>query len=377
MAASITIARIAGIPIRLHVSFLLALPIFAYLMAAAYFAPSGVWPTEMGWIWGSLLALGLFASVLLHELAHSTLAMRRGVSVRDITLLPIGGISAFNTIPREPGAEFWITFVGPLTNLVLSVPLLLLWWLGYVPASPAGFPTFVEWLGFTNLSLGVFNMFLPAFPMDGGRILRAILARRMGLTRATHVAAGIGRGVALILGIGGLFIGDILLVLIAVFVFAGAGAEEHATVLSESLTPYNAGELATPVETLPPDITVSAAIERLRANRRFALPVVSQGHIMGLARLDLLARIPKEARMGRLLGSALAVAPAVTASTPAPSVAETISSSRSPAIVVDERGALVGILSAQDLEQVSTIEQLAGRRGGPAAGPPPAQPGFG
>src|SRR5581483_577494 len=246
----------------------------------------------------------------------------------------------FRRMPREPAAELWITFVGPLTNLVLAAPLLAAWALGLVP--DAGWSRFVEWLGWTNLSLGLFNLLLPAFPMDGGRLVRALLARRMGLARATHVAAGIGRGVALLLGLGALLLGNLLLVLVAIFVFSGASAEEHATVLVEALAAYRAGDLAARIEPLEPDAAARDAIARMRAERRLALPVARDGRPVGFARVE----------------AHVAAAPVVPADLPASQAAETISQERSPALVVDAQGRLAGVLTGEDLERAAAIEEI-------------------
>lgn len=236
VSPSLQIGQVRGIDIRLHWSFLLVLPVFAYLIARAYFAePIGdATPSAGAWAWGAALAIALFGSVLLHELGHSLVATRNGITVRHITLLPIGGVSAIPQPPRDPGLEARYTIAGPLVNFALAIPFGVLAW---ALTAGAVFPiwdlpdpiAFLAWTAILNVFLGAFNLFLPAFPMDGGRLLRALLARRMRFERATVIAARIGQGLAVLMGIAGFLLGNILLILIAVFVGFGAAAEAQQT----------------------------------------------------------------------------------------------------------------------------------------------------
>lgn len=184
---SIPLFRIRGIQLALHASFLVLL---------AYVAWDG-WVQEQwsGLLWGSATLMAFFVCVVLHELGHSFMALRYGIGVRRILLLPIGGMAEFDGIPREPQREFLMTLAGPAVNFVLAAAL----WMvvrnfddDVLLYSPQGL---LYQLFAANLVMGCFNL-LPAFPMDGGRILRALLATRLPYLQATRWAARIGKGVA-------------------------------------------------------------------------------------------------------------------------------------------------------------------------------------
>jgi Zn-dependent protease len=223
------IAKVRGIPIRVHFTLVILLPFLAYDFADA-FATNPL-------LWGLLAALVLFASVALHELGHSLVAIAKGYPVRDILLLPIGGIAQLARIPERPRDEFAVAIAGPLVSLALFGGL---FGLGY-NVTLLGSKTFADFcllLGYINLSLCLFNL-LPAFPMDGGRILRAVLTRRKGRLEATRVAAKLGKICALLFGLIGLFglpgvvPSNLMLVIIAVFIYFAAGAEYRQVLMQE------------------------------------------------------------------------------------------------------------------------------------------------
>lgn len=351
MFATLTIGRIRGIPIKLHPTFLLALPLFAYLMAAQHFAGAFGGLTAAAWAWGALLAIGLFASVTIHELAHSLVALRFQVPVRDVTLLPIGGVSALARSPRDGRAEFWITLVGPLTNFALAVPLIAIGWLG-MPDRPAGAAMFVQWMGWMNLSLGAFNLFLPAFPMDGGRILRALLSRKLGHARATRTAAAVGRATSIALGIVGLFVGNLMLILIAVFVYFGANAEEHATTLHETITRYRMADLIDPIPPADPRTLVGIARARMEHELHPVLPVAQDGVVLGVILYQDLKDDPSGSAS---IASHVRPAPLLSASAPA-SALEATDADTTPPVVVDDAGRYVGLFSLEALRRALAME---------------------
>jgi Zn-dependent protease len=221
----LTILRIRGIPIRLHFSLLLFLPYVAFAATRQFGAIAGafgVTPDEVRLpplLWGVLLAVGLFVAVLVHELAHSLVALRSGARVRSITLMMLGGVSLIEG-ELPPAKEAWMAFAGPLASFVIAAASYLVYRLAPLPVE-----VLVALLAFaiTNTVLGVFNL-LPAFPMDGGRILRGLLATRLGRARATRVASRVGQGMAVLLAAYGLWTWNLLLVLIAWFVWSGASA---------------------------------------------------------------------------------------------------------------------------------------------------------
>src|SRR5580704_11385072 len=225
MRWSLNMGTIAGTAVRIHITFLLFL---GWIFAADY-ASGG--PDE-AWT-GLLFMVLLFACVLAHEFGHIFTARAFGVATPDVTLLPIGGVARLERIPEEPRQEFLIAIAGPAVNVVIGFGLVLLAGAHLDPGALVSVDnahiSMVDRLAIVNLFLAVFNM-IPAFPMDGGRVLRALLASRMGHTRATEVAAAVGQGVAFLLGFAGLFWNP-MLIFIAVFVYLAASSEAHMVAL--------------------------------------------------------------------------------------------------------------------------------------------------
>ncbi|MCX7009134.1 MAG: site-2 protease family protein [Kiritimatiellaeota bacterium] len=223
------IAKVRGIPIRVHFTLLIVLPIFGYNFAEEF--------TAHPLTWGMLAAITLFVSVALHELGHSFVAIAKGFPVRDIILLPIGGIASLARIPERPRDEFAVAIAGPLVSLTLAGALYGLGASGVFPANSDA-ESFCDALSMINISLFVFNL-LPAFPMDGGRILRAALAKRKGRLEATRIAARCGKICALLFAIVGIWgwpgvvPPSIMLVIIAVFIYFSAGAEYRQVLMQE------------------------------------------------------------------------------------------------------------------------------------------------
>lgn len=213
MAASTQIAKIAGIPIRVHITLWILLPLFAINLSHG-----------MGLIWGLVAALGLFTSVALHELGHSLVAIRKGCGVREILLLPIGGMAKMEQIPTIPRDEIQMALAGPAVSILLSIVF------GIIGQTIAGlglrqFGFMLQVLGQINLFLGLFNL-LPSFPMDGGRVFRAFMSARVGRLEATRIAAKIGKIMAIGFGIIGILLpGGITLIAIAIFIYFAADAE--------------------------------------------------------------------------------------------------------------------------------------------------------
>ena len=208
MKFALKIGSVMGIPIRLHITFLLILPIFAYIFAINPYPYGfqGVEPAATKYALSTLTAILLFASILLHELAHSYLALRYGVKIESITLFLFGGVSSMEEMPRDPGQEAKMAFAGPLTSLIIGAVCIFVY--GNIIAPNTALsenPVFLTiWiLGAMNIVLGIFNL-LPAFPMDGGRVLRAFYAKRMSYVKATQSAAAVGKFFAILMAIFGL-----------------------------------------------------------------------------------------------------------------------------------------------------------------------------
>jgi Zn-dependent protease len=223
MRLSWKIGRVAGIDVYVHATFLLIFLIF------------GGGPHAL---LNLMMVLSMFGCVLLHELGHALAARRFGIDTADITLYPIGGVARLRRLPRAPGAELVIALAGPAVNFVIAAGLYLLAWSSVVALlAPAWAGPFVGQLMLVNLGLGVFNL-LPAFPMDGGRVLRALLSGWVGRAQATTIAARIGQFLAVFMG--GLlyltFWNPIHLAL-AAFIFFAAGAEEAQVRFEERRRP--------------------------------------------------------------------------------------------------------------------------------------------
>ena len=281
MKRSLKIGSVTGIGIFLHWTFL--------LLIAAIFAFYYVQSQSVGAaLAGMGLILGVFVCVILHELGHALTARRYGVGTRSITLYPIGGLARLQRIPAEPMKEFWIAVGGPAVNLVIAVVLgaVLLAVDGSLSPEVLRAPgsNTLASLMWINLALAAFNM-LPAFPMDGGRVLRALLALRQDYAQATQTAANVGQGMAILFGLFGLISFNPILLFIALFVYVGAQQESQQAV-------YRAFTEGTPVRqamvtrftTLSVDETLDDAVDELLAGTDHDFPVVRDDQIVGILR---------------------------------------------------------------------------------------------
>lgn len=383
MNGGVRIGSVRGIPIRVHPTFLLVLPFLALsfgrsLTAAASLA--GVPAHRLGGTalaWGLLVALALFASVLVHELAHSLYALARGGRVRGITLTMIGGVSQLSEAPRRGRDEAIMALVGPATSLALGgVFWLLFRALRGAGSFDLGFALFqLAWL---NAVLGLFNL-LPAFPMDGGRILRGALAERWGELRATRVAATTGKVFAAVFAAVGLASLDLILVLVAFFVFVGAEAEGRGVLVRALLGHIRVGDLvgsrtgavdvATPVYALG---------ERMLRERRTAFPATEGGHVIGTVALEDVRRVPAEERPRVPVASIVRRVPALDAGEDASVAVRVVSGAGAGLVPVVDGGVAVGVLTPLDLARALQLTELEqdqhpprppARRGGAFAGP--------
>lgn len=279
------LTRLAGIDVYVHATFFI---LIAWI-AVSYWQVEG---SLVAVIRGVGFILALFGCVVLHELGHALTARRYGIRTRHITLLPIGGVAALERMPDDPRQEITVALAGPAVNLVIALGLWL--WLtvssGLVPVGHLSLSggSFLERLLVINIVLAVFNL-LPAFPMDGGRVLRATLAMLMGRNRATQMAARVGQGLALWLGFIGLFYNPFL-VLIALFVWTGAAAEAGAEQIKSTLSGVAVGRaMLTDFQVLSPDDPLSRAIELTMAGSQKEFPVLVDSVMVGvLGQADLL-----------------------------------------------------------------------------------------
>lgn len=348
------IGTVRGIPIRIHITFLLALPLLAFGFARAFREAAelaGVEASALGnpFLWGLTVALALFLSVLVHELAHSLYALRRGGRVRDITLLLIGGISQISEMPRAPKHEAIMALVGPLVSIGLGA---LLYALHVLLADTTSFQLrfALFYLAGLNLFLGVFNL-LPAYPMDGGRILRALLSPRLGEVRATRVAAGVGKVFAIAFGVWGFFSFNMLLVLIAFFVFIGAESEMRAVLVRELIGKLHVRDLMSPdVPAIPGEVTVHDAVEHLLHERRLSsFAAAPDGHALGLITLDGVQSVPPEDRTHRRASEIAKPIPSLHPNDEVGTALRLMGELDVPQLPVSESGHLVGTITRDDI----------------------------
>lgn len=274
---SFRLGRILGIPIRIHVTFLILLGAFFVSEARLSGARSGMRSL-------AFMVL-LFACVLLHELGHSVVAMRFGVTITSITLYPFGGIAALSEIPREPAKEILIAVAGPFVNFAIAAGLFVGVAFLYpaerlVLASLTG-ADLIRSLFSANLLLGLFNL-IPAYPMDGGRILRGILATRTDYRTATRWAASIGKGFGMLFVAVGVFV-DWWLAIIGVFLYVGATSEEQSALLQSTLDGLRVRDLMiTDFQTVSPDETLEEVLGRSFHTFQDDFPVIRGGVFLGV-----------------------------------------------------------------------------------------------
>ena len=302
MPGSLRIGKIAGIDIYINVSWIIILVLLTVSLATGWFPqlyPG--WSTATYWIVGFISAILLFVSVLLHELAHSLVARRRGLPVKNITLFIFGGVSNIEQEPKSPGVEFQIAVVGPLTSILIGVVCFLLW----LPLRRTNSPLegILFYLAVTNLLLGVFNL-IPGFPLDGGRVLRSIIWKITGsLRQATRIASITGQIIAYLFifwGIWQLFSGSVLngiwLGFIGWFLLSAAQSANSQVMLESMLRGVTVGEVMNPTPTLvPANISLQQLVDQyfLPQGLRSAL-VMQADQLAGLITLSDIRHVPRE-----------------------------------------------------------------------------------
>lgn len=356
------IGTIRGIPIRIHYTFLLILPLLAIAFARTFRAAAvaaEVPPEQLAgspWLWGLGVAVALFASVLLHELGHALYAVRKGGRIRDITLLMIGGVSSVAEQPKGVRHEAVMALVGPVVSLALGGLLYAIH--AVAPAASFNLRFALFYVGSLNLFLGLFNL-LPAFPMDGGRILRALLVGRLGVVRATNVAAGVGKVFAVAFGIWGLISFNLLLLVIAFFVFTSAAGETRAVTVKALLGNLRVRELmSAEVASVPADVSVSEAAERMLRERRLALALTSDGAFVGLLTLEAVQALPPEQRAQTPARAVALEVPSVSPADEVGTALRLMSEHQLAQLAVVEEGRLVGALSRDDILRGVKLREL-------------------
>ena len=378
---SFTIGRIFGIPIRLDLTFLLILPVFAWLIGAQVGQwvgiLNGVWATgldpgpltdgSMEWLLGSAAAIGLFVAVVLHELGHSVVAMRFGFPIESITLWLFGGIASLSDQPEDWREELLIAVAGPVVSILLGVIAFLA--LFVIPEGQDAVRFVAGYLALMNFALAAFNL-LPGFPMDGGRVLRALLTRTRPFARATKIAAEVGKAFAILLGLFGLLNLNLILIGIAFFIYIGASSEAQQTVLNAAFEGVTVRDVMTPVEdvkTVTTETTVEELLNRMFSERHTGYPVVEDDRPIGMVTLTDAREVPTVEQAAYTVGDVMSTdLKTVPAHGDAMTALESIQRHDiGRLLVVDADGEFAGLISRTDLMTAFDIIQRTGTERSP------------
>jgi Zn-dependent protease/CBS domain-containing protein len=368
---SYTITEIWDIPIRVNTSLLIFLPILAWLIGSgqqielyagliggltgAGFDLAVLRAGSTPWLVGLLAAVGLFVSVTIHELGHSWVAMRYGLEIESITLWILGGLAALKTFPKEWNREFWIAIAGPITSLLVAG---VCYGAAVVAPTSLQVPRFVlGWLAITNVVLAGFNL-LPAFPMDGGRILRALLARSRPYGVATRLAARVGVLFAFLFAIVAVLNFQIILLLLAFFIYGAATTESRTVLLDELLEGITVGDIMTrEPTTVAASTTVDAfGSQMLRDRQPIHLVVDDSGDPVGVVTLDDLKRA-RRADRDATVGDIVRDVPRVDPDADAFDTLVELQGVGGLDAIVQRDGELLGVLSEADYAHAMTIQR--------------------
>lgn len=369
MKWSYQIGSIRGIPIRLHLTFLVILVFFIWAFAAQDIKIEGYGiiigfdgmdaPEVVKYLFSITTVVIFFSTLLFHELSHSIVAQGYGIKIKSITLFIIGGVAQMEDIPKEPRKEARISAAGPAFSLTIGILAYAIYDF-FGPVNPArgvfenGTLIMLGIIAFYNIILGIFNL-IPAFPMDGGRILRALLATRIPYIDATRKAVAMGKGFALAMGILGLFTFNPVLLLIAFFIYYGAAGEGEATTISVTLEGLKARDLMTglpDVIYVPPDWTLDQLIDVMFKTKHTGYPVQESQNspVLGVITFSDIRNIPEPERGTiRVKDVMTREAIAIEADADAFDAFKLIASEDAGRLIVVDRGRMVGIISRTDL----------------------------
>ena len=371
-----------GIPIQLDLTFLLVLPLFAWIIGTQVQQTTELLNQTVGagldvdvlladgsvvWILGIVAAVGLFTGVVLHELGHSLVAIRFGFPIDSITLWLFGGIAQLTEMPENWKQELAIAIAGPVVSVAIGV-------LSYVAflVLPGTQSIIVEsarfvlaYLAIMNLALAAFNM-LPGFPMDGGRVLRALLATTFSYARATKIAAEVGKVFAVLLGLFGLFVANnLFLAGLAFFIYIGAAGESRQTSMRAAFEGVSVRDVMTPadhVTTVTPRLSVRELIRTMFRERHTGYPVEVDGEIVGLVTLEDARAVREVEREAYTVGDVMSTE-LVTVS-PETDVMDALNelqgNSVGRLVVTDESGAFRGLLTRSDIMTALSIIKSSG-----------------
>ena len=348
------IARIAGIDVYIHATFLLLI----YLVAISYWNQQG---TIEAVISGVAYILVLFCCVVLHEFGHSLTARRYGIGTRNITLLPIGGVASLEKMPEDPRQEINVALAGPAVNFVIAILLYLYLHVGHAQPTTEELTlaggSFAYRVMIVNLFIGGFNL-LPAFPMDGGRVLRAVLALRMDHALATQKAARVGQFLAIGMGLLGMLYNPFLL-FIAIFIWFGASMENSAEQLHSILSHASVRHaMLREFHILSPQDTLAQAVELTLSGSQKDFPVGSPDKLERvLYHGDLIRGLQEQGEHARLCDLPLRPIMAAEVNEPLEALLQRMQGSSAQMLCVTDSGKPVGLLNLENMMELIRIQQ--------------------
>ena len=352
MSWSFRLGRLLGIDVYVHFTFFLLL---AFIVIAQYLQTKSMASALLELVF----ICSIFATVVLHEFGHALTARLFGVKTRDITLLPIGGIARLERIPEHPGQEFLIAVAGPAVNAALAVLCLAaIVATGQFGAAISADPmagSLLQRFFLINVWLVIFNM-IPAFPMDGGRVLRAVLAMGMNYVRATQIAAAVGQAIAVLFGFAGLLISPMLL-LIALFVWIGAAQEAQMVIARAGLAGLSARTaMISDYRTVSPGDSLGTVAQHVLAGFQEDFPVLERGRMVGILThhglLQALERLGGQALVADVMERQF---PTVRPDEPLNDVVDRLQASEGRSLPVIDQGRLVGIITPENVSELLLV----------------------
>lgn len=363
MKWSFKIAEFRGIGVFVHATFLI---LIGFVVLSHWAVGHDIAKT----LEGVAFVLALFTCVVLHEFGHALTAARFGIRTRDITLLPIGGVARLERMPEEPLHELWVALAGPAVNVAIAAAIFVALQvfgaaIGPVERLSVTGGSIFERLMFVNIGLAAFNL-LPAFPMDGGRVLRAALATRLDYTRATQIAASAGQAMALLFGLVGFFTNPFLM-FIALFVWIGAGQEASLVVMRAALAGIPVVRaMETVFRVLAPSDLLTRAVDETLASAQQDFPVLEGGVVVGiLTRQALLEGLARRGAESTVAESMQREFPSIEAAEMLDAAFRRLEGKNSRTMPVMQGGVLVGLVTLDNVGDVVAIRSaLEGRRPG-------------
>ncbi len=356
------IGRLWGIDIYMHVTFLLIIGWVAF----SYWFEFHKWSAVFE---GILFILVLFACVVLHEYGHALTARRFGVRTRDITLYPIGGVARLERIPEKPSEELWVALAGPAVNVLISIVVAMYMTLVGTRVSLLNFSvtsgTFAARILAANVLLVAFNL-IPAFPMDGGRVLRALLAMVTDHLRATQIAASVGQAIAFIFGFIGLFT-DPFLLFIALFVWIGAEQEASMARIKSNLGGIPVSRaMQTNYATLSPQDTLARAVELILAGSQHDFPVVEDDRVVGVLERDAFLKALARAGQSELVANVMRRGvPEIDTHEMVEAAMVRLQESGAKTLPVTHAGHLAGLITSENITEFLMIRSALRAAGSP------------